>query len=87
MVEIDAEVFLRSTTVVSGWDGGSFPSFGADAALLSHANGPLIFRDCAVGSGGTAMVLVFVEALPHGTPGREAEKPVKREGKGGGLAG
>lgn len=61
------------------------PSFGADAALLSHANGPDIFRDCVCGAG-RAFAVVFDEVPPHDTPGSEAEKPVKREGGGGGLA-
>jgi hypothetical protein len=62
------------------------PSFGADAALLSQENGPVIFRDC-VGGAGERLVVVFDELAAHGTPGREAENPVNLEGSGGGLEG
>lgn len=86
MVETEAEVFLRSRNVLPACRGGDLPSFGADAALLSHEKGPVIFRDCVLGEG-TAFVVVF-DAVPlQGTLGSEAEKPVKREGSGGGLTG
>lgn len=61
------------------------PSFGTDAARLSHAKGPVIFLDCVCGVE-IGVVLVLGGVAPHGTPGKEAEKLVKREGSGGGLA-
>lgn len=85
MVETDTEVFLRSKKVLPAWSGGDLPSFGTDAARLSHAKGPVTFRECVGGVAG-GIVTVFDELPPHGTPGREAEKPVKRDGSGGGLA-
>jgi hypothetical protein len=84
MVETDAEVFLRSRKELPACRGGDFPSFGAEVALLSHENGPVILRD---GGCGVRVVLEpdLEEELPQGTPGREAENPVKRDGSGGGL--
>lgn len=85
-METDAEVFLRSGKVLPAGNGGDLPSFGTEEPLLSHAKGPVIFREC-VGAAGTEFVDVFDEAAPQGTLGSEAEKLVNREGSEGCLAG
>jgi hypothetical protein len=84
MVETDAEVFRRSRKALPACRGGDLPSLGTDVALFSHANGPVTFLECVGGTAGE-LVAVFDELPPQGTPGREAEKPVNREGTGVGL--
>ena len=84
MVESDAEVFRQSRKALPAWRGGDLPSLGTDVARLSHENGPVTFLECVGGTAGE-LVTVFDELPPQGTPGREAEKPVNREGTEGGL--
>jgi hypothetical protein len=86
MVESDAEVFRRSRKALPACRGGDLPSLGTDVARLSHENGPVTFLECVGGTAGE-LATVFDELPPQGTPGREAEKPVKREGTEGGLVG
>jgi hypothetical protein len=86
MVETEAPVFLRSIKLFPPCNGGDWPSLGVDEFLLSQEKGPVIFR---VGGWGAKLGvgLDLEDVVAQGTLGREAEKPVNREGRGEGLAG
>ena len=75
-VETEAAVFLRSVERLRAGSGGDFVSLDVDVALPSHAKGLVIFR---FGAAGTVAAAGSVGGLegggPHGTVGREAEKP------------
>lgn len=85
---MDAAVFLLVSICDFAGSGGDVTSF--DAALLSHAKGFVGFLDAPGGNCGDRSRTGTAEDLggaAHGTDGKAAENPWKRDGLGRGFVG